>query len=143
MPAPATVSVMLWGFMGVSGKPRRTPSMSAATSAAVPAVTCTTVPPAKSIRPSSPSQPPPQTQWHTGTYTSITQAALKISMAEKRIRSAKPPTISAGVITAKVSWNAAKATSGIVPDRVSAPMPLNITRPKPPIQPLPPSKARL
>ncbi|EGV51920.1 aspartyl-tRNA synthetase [endosymbiont of Riftia pachyptila (vent Ph05)] len=39
---------------------------SAAISAPTPAVMCTTVPPAKSYRPISPSQPPPQTQWVTG-----------------------------------------------------------------------------
>jgi hypothetical protein len=67
MPAPVTVMVMLCGIMGVSGKPRRGPSTRAATSEATPAVMCTTVPPAKSYSPMEPSQPPPQTQWVTGT----------------------------------------------------------------------------
>ena len=67
MPAPETVMVRLCGAMAVFWKPWRGPTTIAATSAATPAVTCTTVPPAKSSRPSSPSQPPPQTQWVTGT----------------------------------------------------------------------------
>src|SRR5690348_15762520 len=45
IPAPVTVIVMLCGGMAVSGKPRRGPSTSAPTSAAAPAVICTTVPP--------------------------------------------------------------------------------------------------
>ena len=67
MPAPVTVMVMLWGMKGVEGKPRRGPITRAVTRAAAPAVMCTTVPPAKSYSPISPSQPPPQTQWVTGT----------------------------------------------------------------------------
>ena len=42
--------------------------------------------------------------------------------AEKRIRSAKPPTMSAGVIIAKVIWNSAKTLSGMVPEAVSSPI---------------------
>jgi hypothetical protein len=38
----------------------------AATSAATPAFTWTTVPPAKSSAPRSASQPPPHTQWAIG-----------------------------------------------------------------------------
>ena len=67
MPAPATVSVMLWGGMGTREKPVRGPMTRADTSAATPAVMCTTVPPAKSSNPMAPSQPPPQTQWVIGT----------------------------------------------------------------------------
>ncbi len=48
IPAPPTVMVRLWGMMGVLGKPSRGPITSAATSAATPAVMCTTTPPAKS-----------------------------------------------------------------------------------------------
>src|SRR5690606_37274103 len=64
--APDTVIVRLCGGIGVVGKPARLPSTSAATSAATPALTCTTAPPAKSRKPSSPSQPPPHTQCATG-----------------------------------------------------------------------------
>ena len=42
------------------------PTHIAATSAATPAFTCTTVPPAKSSAPMSASQPPPQTQCAIG-----------------------------------------------------------------------------
>ena len=66
MPAPVTTMVMLCGGMAVWGKPLRLPMTKAATKAATPAVTCTTVPPAKSIKPISCSQPPPQTQCATG-----------------------------------------------------------------------------
>ena len=66
--APVTVIVMLCGSIGVCGNPSRRPSCSAATSAAMPAVTWTTVPPAKSSRPRRCNQPfGAQTQWHTGT----------------------------------------------------------------------------
>src|SRR5262249_62171138 len=65
-PAPLTVIVRLCGSIGVSGKPLRLPITSAATSAATPALTCTTAPPAKSLKPRSASQPPPQTQCVTG-----------------------------------------------------------------------------
>ena len=44
------------------GYPRRFPRIMAATRPATPALMCTTVPPAKSSTPISPSQPPPQTQ---------------------------------------------------------------------------------
>ena len=64
--APLTVMVRLCGSIGVSGKPLRLPITSAATSAATPAFTCTTAPPAKSLKPSAASQPPPQTQCVTG-----------------------------------------------------------------------------
>ena len=37
------------------------------------------------------------------------------SIAENFMRSAKAPTISAGVMIAKVSWNVMKSGSGIVP----------------------------
>ena len=78
--------------------------LDAATSAATAAVIFTTVPPAKSCRPIAPSHPPPQTQWHTGEYTTSSHRALNISIAEKRIRSANAPAISAGVIMANVIW---------------------------------------
>ncbi len=103
MPAPVIVMVMLCGIIAVRGKPRRLPSTIAVTMAATPAVICTTVPPAKSSRPICPSQPPPQTQWHTGRYTSNNHSAENINIAEKRMRSAKPPTIRAGVMMAKVN----------------------------------------
>jgi len=65
----------------------------------------TTVPPAKSSTPIAPSQPPPHTQWATGAYTIVSQIPMNQSIAENFIRSANAPTISAGVMMAKVSWN--------------------------------------
>ena len=71
--------------------------------AAVPDVKCTTRPPAKSNTPSALSHPPaPQTQWHTGLYTKITQSRLKRRNGPNFMRSAKAPVISAGVITANM-----------------------------------------
>ena len=65
--APITVMVRLCGGIAVVGKPLRLPMTSAATSAATPALTCTTAPPAKSRKPSSYSQPSAaQTQCATG-----------------------------------------------------------------------------
>jgi hypothetical protein len=88
MPAPATATGRLCGGMATCGKPRRRPMTIAQTSAATPAFTCTTMPPAKSMIPALASQPPPQTQCATGTYTSISHSALNHSTTEKRTRSA-------------------------------------------------------
>ena len=64
--APTTVSTRLFGGIGVPGWPLRRPMTRHSTRAAIPALTWTTVPPAKSSTPRSPSQPPPHTQWATG-----------------------------------------------------------------------------
>ncbi len=65
--APRMVNGRLCGGMGVWGKPRRRPMTTAATSAEMPELMCTTVPPAKSSAPIVRSQPPtPQTQWASG-----------------------------------------------------------------------------
>ena len=45
-PAPIMVRVRLWGFIGSRPKPTRLPMISASTSPAMPALMCTTVPPA-------------------------------------------------------------------------------------------------
>ena len=141
MPAPITVSGMLCGAMAVCGNPRRSLNTNAATSAATPAFTCTTMPPAKSSTPSFASQPPPHTQWQMGRYTRSNQAPVNHSTALNRIRSAKPPMTSAGVMIAKVSWNIANAGSGTVPLSESRPTPLNHTLLMEPIKAcaLPPS----
>ena len=65
-PAPSSVNGTLCGRNAWRAKSLRGPSTSAATSAATPAFTCTTVPPAKSSAPSVASQPPPHTQCATG-----------------------------------------------------------------------------
>ena len=144
IPAPAMVNVMLCGGMGCVGKPCRALSTNAVTTAAVPAVMCTTLPPAKSRNPRSNSQPvSAQTQCVIGAYTIIDQSAVNSRTETKRIRSAKPPTISAGVMIAKVSWKIAKLDSGIVPQTASSPTPAKRPLESPPMKELPTSKARL
>ena len=63
----------LWGRIATRPKPCRLPTTRASTSAATPALMCTTVPPAKSTGsaieakgPSSLRRPPPQTMWAIG-----------------------------------------------------------------------------
>ena len=48
---------------------------------------------------------------------------MKISSAENFMRSAIAPMISAGVMMAKVIWKHMKTNSGMVPCRLSLPMP--------------------
>ena len=64
--APTKVMPGLWGGATSLGNSRLGPSMKTKASAAVPAVACTTSPPAKSATPRSASQPPPHIQWATG-----------------------------------------------------------------------------
>ncbi len=49
----------------------------------------------------------------------ITHSVMKTSMLENFMRSAKAPTISAGVMIAKVIWKVMKTLSGIVPESAS------------------------
>src|SRR6185436_15728565 len=65
-PAPSKVNGTSCGTSPEDLKSRRLPTTIAVTSAATPALTCTTVPPAKSSAPILASQPPPQTQCATG-----------------------------------------------------------------------------
>ena len=65
--APIIVRTGLCGGVIDFGNPFLLPIVKAATSAAVPAVAWTTIPPAKSITPHEDSNPPPQTQCVTGT----------------------------------------------------------------------------
>src|SRR5512146_348273 len=64
--APSRASGMLLGSMVSLPKPMRLRITSAMASAENPALMWTTVPPAKSRAPSWASQPPPQTQWASG-----------------------------------------------------------------------------
>ena len=76
----------------------------AVTSAAIPALICTTVPPAKSNAPLALSHPPiPHTQLHTGSYTNVAQSKVKSKNALNFILSANAPIISAGVIIANIA----------------------------------------
>ena len=59
---------------------------------------------------------------------------MKPTHAAHRVRSAIAPVISAGVITANVSWNATNATVGIEPKAVSA-VSFSPTKSRLPIQP--------
>src|SRR6516225_7314029 len=106
--APIMVSTMLWaGPVSL-----RLPSIKAVIRPAVPELTCTTVPPAKSSTlmklcglallnmPSG-----PQTQCAIGEYTKIAHSPMNHSMAENFMRSANEPATSAAVMIAKVSWN--------------------------------------
>src|SRR3989304_4243146 len=63
-PAPVTTRVKL---LGLSAASCLLPRTNAPTRAAMPALTCTTVPPAKSRAPNLARKPPPHTQWATGT----------------------------------------------------------------------------
>ena len=76
MPVPIIVSGRLCGGIGRSGYPRRTPRMITIASAAAPALMCTTAPPAKSSAPMSASQPPANTMWAIGAYTSTSQTEM-------------------------------------------------------------------
>ena len=102
--APRTTIGTFAGPMGCSGKPTRRPIIKAETSAPAPALMCTTVPPAKSNAPRSPSQPPPQTQWAIGAYTMVTHSTMKMHSALNFILSAKAPVTSAGVMMANMAW---------------------------------------
>src|ERR1700677_4062671 len=116
--APITVRVRLCGAMDSLPNPWRLPSMMAVASPAIPALMCTTVPPAKSSTPFWASQPDgSHTQCAIGQYTTSSQIVMKASIAENFMRSAKEPQISAGVMIAKVSWNTAYTVSGIVVPR--------------------------
>src|SRR5215472_17249789 len=94
--APIIVSTMLWG----GPVSVRFPSIRAAIRPAVPELTCTTVPPAKSntlmklwglVLLNMPSGP--QTQWAIGEYTKIAHRPMNQSMAENFMRSANEPAI--------------------------------------------------
>src|SRR5688572_3349407 len=105
-PAPSSTVGTLCGSIGARPYPVRLPMTIAATSAATPALTWTTVPPAKSHAPISASHPPPHTQCASGAYTTTDQSEMNTRYAENRIRSTTAPEISAAVIMQNVAWNA-------------------------------------
>jgi hypothetical protein len=71
----------------------------------MPALMCTTVPPAKSSAPSWNSQPVGlNTQWATGAYTSTNHSPRNATQPANFMRSAVAPVMSAGVITANIIW---------------------------------------
>src|ERR1035441_3309383 len=104
MEAPITLRTRLWGRIDSCGYPVRLPIYSAHTSAETPEVMWTTVPPAKSHAGNRApcvafSKPPlPHTMCAMGKYTRNIHSVMNSSMAENRMRSAKAPQISAGVM---------------------------------------------
>ena len=60
---------------------------------------------------------------------------MKPSTALKRMRSAKPPITSAGVMIAKVIWNIANTVSGTVPLTASRVTPARNALPRLPMKP--------
>jgi hypothetical protein len=73
----------------------------------------TTSPPAKSLAPIAPIQPPPHTMWARGPYTISTQSVMKARYGPNFMRSAKAPIIRAGVLIATIAWNLTKRYSGM------------------------------
>ena len=57
---------------------------------------------------------------------------MKMMSAENFMRSTIDPMMSAGVMMANVIWKHMNTNSGMVPCRVSLPMPASSTRSKPP-----------
>ncbi|GIU88981.1 MAG: hypothetical protein KatS3mg010_2129 [Acidimicrobiia bacterium] len=81
----------------------------------MPALMCTTVPPAKSSAPRSNNQPEGEnTQCATGEYTITDHRPRNHTHAANRIRSAIAPVMSAGVMTANIIWYAANTIGGNV-----------------------------
>mmetsp|Transcript_6237 Transcript_6237/g.22513 ORF Transcript_6237/g.22513 Transcript_6237/m.22513 type:complete len:234 (-) Transcript_6237:387-1088(-) len=95
----------------------RSPRYMAATKAPIPAVMCTTIPPAKSSTPISAKKPPapPHTMWHAGKYTANIHNVQYHITALNFMRSTSEPTINAGVMIANVIWYNTQSASGIVP----------------------------
>src|SRR5918995_1043345 len=113
--APRTVIGTSCGSVAGSISPVRATMNSAATSAAIPLDRGTTVPPAKSSTPKPNSQPSgDHTQWAIGAYTNVDHATANRTNALKRLRSAKAPVMSAGVMIANIIWKAMNARWGIV-----------------------------
>src|SRR5262245_39826482 len=117
--APMKLNTRLCGGMGCFGKPTRLPIYSAQTSADTPEVMCTTVPPAKSrhgnLPPATFSSPPlPHTMCARGTYTTKNHSVMNNTVPLNFMRSAVAPVISAGVITANISWYTMNVSCGIV-----------------------------
>src|SRR5215831_714611 len=65
-PAPSATKGMLCDATFSPGASARLPTTKIEASAAMPALKCTTMPPAKSITPHWARKPPPQTQWTKG-----------------------------------------------------------------------------
>ena len=73
----------------------------------------------------------------------VTQSRQNSTTAENFMRSAKAPTMRAGVIAAKVIWKQTNTYSGMVPLSVSLVMPARKALEKPPKSAPPSLKARV
>src|SRR5205085_5523124 len=105
MPVPISVHGRAWGGMASLGQPFRLPITRMRTSAAIPALMWTTVPPAKSRAPRLNSQPwGLKTQWATGEYTRTLHAPRKATHPPNLRRSAVAPVMRAGVMMANIIW---------------------------------------
>src|SRR6476660_6137040 len=124
--APSSTCGRLCGRIGSFGQPRRLPSTIASARPAAPALMCTAVPPAKSSAPGllalaiqpptavSPTKPSHEnTQGATGKQTIVTQSQMNRVQLQNLRRSATAPEISAGVMTANISWNMQNASTGM------------------------------
>src|SRR6185312_3393448 len=144
-PAPRRVSGTLCGTSDARPRSRRLPNIAAATSADVPALTWTTVPPAKSSAPNERSQPPsPHTQCASGSYTSVVHAMANARYTGNRMRSTTAPEMSATVMAANIAWKAANARCGTPAAYAalgSAPTCAKPTHPSPPIHGAPGANA--
>mmetsp|Transcript_5246 Transcript_5246/g.20412 ORF Transcript_5246/g.20412 Transcript_5246/m.20412 type:complete len:238 (+) Transcript_5246:576-1289(+) len=114
----------------------RSPRYMAATRAPMPAVMCTTIPPAKSRTPMSAKNAPgpPQTMWHAGKYTANIHSVENHMTALNFMRSTSAPIMSAGVMIANVIWYNTHSASGIVPATDAAVTPAKPTLSQPPMK---------
>ena len=125
MPVPIMTSGIECGGCPSRGQPLRLPSTSTAASAAMPALTWITVPPAKSSEPRSPSQPVSprptrrrRSRTRPGSRRAATQIGTNTAHAANFMRSATAPEISAGVMTANMPRKA--TASSVFPPSPSA-----------------------
>src|ERR1035438_6929920 len=110
-PVPSATSGMLCGPLSAT---RRLPTYSTDAKAAMPAILCTTMPPAKSFTPQDASSPPPHTMCTNGKYTNSSHAVKNIEYALNVTRFVNAPVISAGVMIANIIWYAQNTIMGIV-----------------------------
>ena len=130
--APIIVIGRLPGAIASLPKPTRLPITYAPTRPAMPALMCTTVPPAKSSAPHCQMRPalafvasttfaavyasgPAQnhTMCAIGQYENVNHSTENRSTAENLMRSANAPRMRHTVIAANVAWNATNTISGI------------------------------
>ena len=84
--------------------PTRGPTTSAPASAAQPPVPCTMVDPAKSLKSSAASQPPPQVQAPTIGYTTAVRIRVKRKNDQSLTRSARAPDTMDAAVATNTIW---------------------------------------